>query len=121
MERRLIAKLHDAGQLRPGYLLRALREGKMSLFEGALAKLGGFTLEQVRLAAGADRPELLALACAAVGVDRSVFPTILSLVRELNGGKPNGSVEIGGRALAAFGEQPTGTAATAFRHAITAV
>jgi uncharacterized protein (DUF2336 family) len=115
MERRLIAKLHDAGQLRPGYLLRALREGKLSLFEGALAKLGGFTTEQVRQATGAVRPDLLALACVAVDLDRSVFPTVLHLVRALNGGKPGGSNE------AAFTAQPGPAAAAAFRDALAAV
>jgi uncharacterized protein (DUF2336 family) len=120
MERRLIAKLHDAGQLRPGYLLRALREGKLSLFEGGLAKLGGFSLEQARRATGADEPELLALACASVGVDKSVFPTLLQLVRQLNGGRPGGSPDLAHRAMAAFGPN-TSSAGTAFRHAIAAV
>ena len=121
MERRLIAKLHDAGQLRPGYLLRALREGRLSLFEGALAQLGGFTLDQVRMAAGADQPELLALACAAVGVDRSVFTTILTLVRDLNSGRPGGAAEQGYRAFSGSGSQPGAGAAAAFRHAIAVV
>ncbi len=121
MERRLIAKLHDAGQLRPGYLLRALRENKLSLFEAALAKLGGFAHEQVNMATSSDRPELLALACAAVGVDRSVFPTILALVRGLNGGRPAGPEENANRALGAFGAHPTSAAATAFRHAVAVV
>ncbi len=121
MERRLIAKLHDAGQLKPGYLLRALREGRLSLFEAAMAKLGGFTSEQVDLAIGADSPELLALACAAVGVDRVVFPTVLTLVRQLNGGRPSGPPEIAQRALTAFGGHPGSAAAAAFRHAVAVV
>ncbi len=118
MECRLIAKLHDAGQLRPSYLLRALREGRLSLFEAALAKLGGFDVEQVRLAVRSDTPELLAMACSAVGVDRSVFPTILSLVRDLNAGLPGGPDELAGRAL---GAHPPAAAATAFRQAVGAV
>jgi uncharacterized protein (DUF2336 family) len=117
MERRLIAKLHDAGQLRPGYLLRALREGKLSLFEGALAKLGGFTLEQARRATGADEPELLAMACASVGVDRSVFPTLLQHVRQLNYGRPGGSSDLAHRALTAFAANP-GNAGASFREAV---
>ena len=121
MERRLIAKLHDAGQLRPGYLLRALRESKLSLFEAAMAKLGGFAHQHVRLAICSDSPELLALACAAVGVDRSVFPTILTLVRGLNGGRPSGPEERANRALGAFGAHPSTAAATAFRHAVAVV
>ena len=117
-EQRLIAKLHDAGQLRPSYLLRALREGKLSLFEAALAKLGGFTAEQVHIAVISSRPELLALACVAVGVDRSVFPTLLGLVRQLNGGLPAGETEGANRAFGAFGAHPKTAAATAFRHAL---
>ncbi len=120
-ERRLIAKLHEAGQLKASYLLRALREGRLSLFEVALAKLGGFTSEQVRVAICANQPELLALACAAVEVDRSVFPTLLKLVRGLNGGLPSGQAESAERAFGAFGSHPDSTAATAFRHAVAAV
>lgn len=120
MERRLIDKLHAAGQLRGGYLLRALREHKLTLFECALAKLGGFTNDQIHIATGCDRPELLALACAAVGVDRSAFATILALVRELNGGLPSGGVDAGHKASLAFGTQPKSVAATAFRHAVDA-
>ena len=121
MERRLIAKLHDAGQLRAGYLLRALREDKLSLFEAALAKLGGFTSEQVRLAVDCDRPELLALACHSVGLDRGVFPTVLDLVRTLNGGRPSGETDGARQALSAFGDHPGSAAAAAFRHAVSAV
>ena len=36
----------------------------------------------------ASSPGLLALACAAVGVDRSAFPSLLALVRQLNRGRP---------------------------------
>lgn len=118
MERRLIAKLDVAGQLRPGYLLRALREQKLSLFVGGLATLGRFEIGQVRRAVDSDRPELLALACAAVGIDRSVFPTILDLVRELNAGRPGGGQEGARRASGAFGPFGADIAATAFREAV---
>lgn len=93
MEARLVDKLHQAGQLRSGYLLRALREQKLSLFEAALAKLGGLDIAQVRRALIGDRPERLALACLAAGIDRSVFPTVLGLVRGLNSGQPDGGSE----------------------------
>lgn len=117
MERRLLAKLDIAGQLRPGYLLRALREQKLSLFIGGLATLGRFDPEHVRRSVDSDRPELLALACAAVGIDRSVFPTILALVRELNGGKPGGGQEGERRAVGAFGPFAPNIANAAFRQA----
>ncbi len=118
MERRLIAKLEAAGQLRPGYLVRALKERKLTLFENALAALGGFAVRDVRAAIDAASPEPLALACAAVGIDRVVFPTVLSLVRELNGGRPYGS-EAGRAIVGAFGVA-SGIAADHFRLAVAA-
>lgn len=118
MEARLLSKLDAAGQLRPGYLLRALRERKLSLFIGGLTTLGGFEPDQIRRALDSDRPELLGLACAAVGIDRSVFPTILGLVRDLNGGRPGGGDEGARRAGGAFGPFPADIAGLAFRQAI---
>jgi uncharacterized protein (DUF2336 family) len=117
MERRLIDKLHAAGQLRPGYLVRALREGRLSLFCTTLAMLGRFEADHIRRAVDSDRPELLALACAAVGIDRSVFPTILGMVRELNGGRPSGGAESARRAAGAFGPVTPQVAGIAFRQA----
>jgi uncharacterized protein (DUF2336 family) len=92
MERRLVEKLHAAGQLRGGYLVRALREGRLSLFAAALARLGGIEAEHIRLALDSPGPELLQLACAAVGIDRSAFPDILLMVRSLNNGRPGAGI-----------------------------
>jgi uncharacterized protein (DUF2336 family) len=117
MERRLIAKLNAAGQLKTSYLLRALRERRLSLFEAALATLGGYTPEAVRRAINTSRPEMLALACAGVGVDRIVFPTILTLVRELNHGRPAGDAERARRAFDSHGPDHVQLAAMAFRKA----
>jgi uncharacterized protein (DUF2336 family) len=116
MERKLVEKLYAAGQLRPGYLVRALREGRLSLFATALARLGGFEEEHVRRAIDADRPELLSLACTAVGIDRSVYPTILDMVRRLNCGKPSGGVSP--RAAGVLGPVPQDLAGNAFRQAV---
>ena len=118
MERRLIAKLSGAGQLRAGYLLRALKEGRLTLFLAGLATLGRFEETQVRRAVDSDRPELLALACAAVGIDRSAFPTILTMVRQLNGGKPGGGSEGARRASGAFGPFDPHIAGAAFRQTV---
>lgn len=90
MERRLVDKLNAAGQLKPGFLIRALRERRLGLFEQALAALGGFPLAQVRAAVRADTPEALSLACAAVGVDRAVFADVLAEVRRITAGRPGG-------------------------------
>ncbi len=88
MERRLVAKLQAAGQLRAGYLVRAVRERRLGLFVHALAALGGFSIAQVREALAARSPESLYYACAAAGVDRAVFPALLTEVRLLNDGPP---------------------------------
>jgi uncharacterized protein (DUF2336 family) len=121
MERRLVAKLESAGQLRPAYLLRALRERKLSLFVQSLATLGRFETQEVQQAIDGDRPELLGLACAAVGIDRSVFPTILDLVRSLNNGRPGGGKEGARRAAGAFGSFSPAVAGSAFRQAVQSV
>ncbi len=118
MERSLIEKLDSAGQLRPGYLLRVLREGRLQLFVMALARLGKFEPPQIRRAIDSGRPELLALACSAVGIDRSVFPTILEHVRQLNGGRPGGGEEGVRRAASAFGPFTPDIAGMAFRQAV---
>lgn len=116
-EGRLVGKLAAAGQLKPGYLMRALREGKLSRFVSALAMLGDFDIDHVRLAVDSERPDLLAMACAAVGIDRSAFPTVLGLVWKLNAGRPG----VGGDVRAATLSLPAytpATAATAFRQAL---
>ena len=121
MERKLIEKLHAAGQLRPGYLVRALQEGRLSLFTVALATLGRFETDHVQRVIDSDRPELLGLACAAVGIDRSVCPSILELIRGLNGGRPGGGIDGARRAIGAFGPVSPQVAATAFRQAALSV
>lgn len=120
-DERVIDKLEKAGQLRLGFLLEALQEGHLSLFVAALARLGGFTAAEVRIAIDSYRPELLGLACAAVGVDHQVFPTILAGVRSLNGGLPGGGAEGARKASGAFAPFEPGTAARAFHRAVAAV
>ena len=120
MERRLIGKLHLAGQLKPGYLLRALRERKLSLFEAALCALGDYNHLLVRAAMEADQSDALALACAGVGVDRSAFMTMLGLVRDLNGAMPRGDLDRARRVFDTFGPDRAKFAAAEFRNAIAA-
>ena len=120
MERRLIGKLHLAGQLKPGYLIRALRERKLSLFEAALCALGDYNRLLVRAAMEADQSDALALACAGVGVDRSAFMTILGLVRDLNGAMPRGDLDRARRVFDTFGPDRARFAAAEFRNAIAA-
>jgi len=88
MERRLVAKLQSAGQLRAGFLIRAVREKRLSLFEHGIAALGGFPITHIRAAIVRPSPDALFLACAAVGIDRAVFPAVLEEIRKLNDGWP---------------------------------
>ena len=88
MERRLVDKLQAAGQLRPGILIRALREQRLGLFEQALGQLGGFTPVQVRAAIHSSTAEPLYLACTAVGLDKAVFASVLVELRKLTEGLP---------------------------------
>lgn len=88
MERRLVAKLQSAGQLRAGFLIRAVREQRLSLFEHGIAALGGFPISHVRAAVMRPSPDALFLSCAAVGIDRAVFPAVLDEIRKLSGGWP---------------------------------
>jgi uncharacterized protein (DUF2336 family) len=114
MEQRLIEKLDAAGQLIPGYLMRALRERKLSLFEAGLSRLAGLPPADLRAAIACDRPDVLAMACVAAHIDRSVFKTILTRVRELNGGQPGGDPKADARASAAFKELTPKEAVIAF-------
>jgi hypothetical protein len=89
--------------------VRALREGRLSLFAAALARLGAFEPEQIRQALASPRPDLLQIACATVGVDRSAFPAILRMVRALNEGRPGLPARAAGEVV--FVEPPRRVAA----------
>lgn len=114
-ERQLVAKLDMSGQLRPSYLLKALKEKRLSLFVTALAALGRFEAPAVQKAVNASNAETLALACASVGIDRSVFSTMLELLRENNGGLPGAGEDNDRRAYQVFSKTSEKTAATLFR------
>jgi uncharacterized protein (DUF2336 family) len=104
MERRVVAKLEAAGQLRPGILVRALNEGKLSLFITALAALAGVSTEDVRSAIDGDQPDTLLVICTLSGIDKGAFPSLLSMVRRLNDGRPLGAMV--GAASAEFAKPP---------------
>ena len=87
----------------------------------SLATLGDLPLEAVHRAACAAQPDMLALACAAVGLDRGAFSTLLGLVRELNRGKPGGDPDRARRVFDAFGGDQQDKAKAAFAKAAHAV
>jgi uncharacterized protein (DUF2336 family) len=112
MERRLVDKLHASGQLRAGFLVRATREKRLSLFRHALATLSGFTVSEVDAALRHDSPEALYCACVSVGIDRAVFPALIHEIRQLNGGLPGHS---GGEVWNRGPAMPAQAAQRAFR------
>ncbi|HEY1614590.1 MAG TPA: DUF2336 domain-containing protein [Rhizomicrobium sp.] len=77
---KLIAKLAAADQLRPGFLVRVLRQGQYELFDLGFARLLDLELEVFRDLFYARSAGCVALACRAGGIDRSVFATVLELV-----------------------------------------
>ncbi len=114
-EARLINKLANAGELKATVLLRALNQKRLSLFTIALCRLGGFSIAQARAALDHPLgPELLAMACAAIDIDKAAFPSLLAQIRDLNAGRPGGG-EPGARCgLDVFGQFSQAQAAYAF-------
>lgn len=82
---RLIAKLHAAGQLKPGFAVKALGQGQLDVFEHAAAKLIGLPTEALRRVLKTGDARMLALVCQAVAIDRSVFATLYSQAESLRG------------------------------------
>lgn len=111
---RVVEKLGRSGRLTPDYALSALRRGRLDLFQQAMATLSGVPADVLHRASQSEDPADLALACAAVGVDRAVFPEILREVRATNGGRPAEAPGAAAAVIAAFA-RPQGDAAAALR------
>jgi uncharacterized protein (DUF2336 family) len=76
---KLVDKLASAGQLRAGFLLRVLQQGQFDLFDLAFARLLDLQVGEFRRSFYMGGPRPVALACRAVGIDKSVFPTVFNL------------------------------------------
>jgi uncharacterized protein (DUF2336 family) len=79
---KLIEKLAASGQLKAGFLMRVLSQGQIDLFDLAFARMLGFELESFRQFFYQDGVKLVALACRAAGIDKSVFATVFNLSRQ---------------------------------------
>ncbi len=79
---KLIDKLAASGQLKAGFLMRVLSQGQIDLFDLAFAKLLDIELASFRHFFYQQRVGPVALACRAVGIDRSVFATVFNLSRQ---------------------------------------
>lgn len=82
---RLVSKLHAAGQLKPGFAVKALGQGQLDVFEHAVAKLIGAPVEAIVRILKSGDAGLLATICQAIGIDRSVFATLFSQAETLRG------------------------------------
>ncbi len=82
---KLVDKLAGAGQLKAGFLLRVLHQGQSDLFDLAFAKLLDIPLVETRKILFESGPQAVALACRAVGIDKSVFKTVYNLSRQSRG------------------------------------
>jgi uncharacterized protein (DUF2336 family) len=79
---KLIEKLAGSGQLKAGFLMRVLGQGQADLFDLGFARLLEVDLEKFRKSFYRDGTRLVALACRAAGIDRSVFATVYNLSRQ---------------------------------------
>ena len=78
-------KLAASGQLKAGFLMRVLSQGQIDLFDLAFAKLVNMPLAAFRTAFYERGAHIVALACRAAGIDRSVFATVFNLSRQVRG------------------------------------
>lgn len=79
---KLVDKLFEAGQLTPTFVMKSLHQGQVELFEEAFARLCNLQTAVFRKIIYNRGSDGLAVACRAVGIDRSVFLTIYRLTRQ---------------------------------------
>ena len=78
----LIERLAELGELNTDFLIKALRQGEVSLFETGLARMSGLRLNLLRRILYEPGGEGLAMLCRATGVERQTFATIYELTRK---------------------------------------
>lgn len=83
----LVDRLADLGELRPDFLVKALRQGEVSLFEAAFCKLSGIKPKLLRRIIFEPGGEALALLCRAIDVDLKTFETVFELTRQAKDGE----------------------------------
>ena len=85
---KLIEKLAASGQLKAGFLMRVLSQGQIDLFDLAFARLLEVDLNAFRKFFYQDGVKLVAIACRAAGIDKSVFATVFNLSRQARNKAP---------------------------------
>jgi uncharacterized protein (DUF2336 family) len=83
--RKLIDKLAASGQLKASFLMRVLSQGQVDLFDLAFARLVDIEPGRFQAVFYDNGARMVAMACRAIGIDRSVFPTVYNLSRQAHG------------------------------------
>jgi uncharacterized protein (DUF2336 family) len=78
----LIERLSDLGELNAHFLVKALRQGEITLFEAAFCKLTGLKLKLLRRILFEPGGEALVLLCRAVDVGGDTFMELFELSRQ---------------------------------------
>ena len=77
----LVERLSDLGEVDASFLIKALRQGEISLFESAFCKLTGLKLKLLRRILFEPGGEALVLLCRAVDVGSDTFSELFELSR----------------------------------------
>jgi uncharacterized protein (DUF2336 family) len=80
----LVDQLFDVGELSVDFILRALQQGQVGLFERGFAKYTGLDYRGIDKVIYGDSGQALATACQAVGFSRSQFLRTYQLTRKAN-------------------------------------
>jgi uncharacterized protein (DUF2336 family) len=75
--RELVSRMSAAGELNGTVAVHAIAEGKIVLFDHAIADLCGVSADQWRTAVGISSVRATALACRAARIDKNLFPAVL--------------------------------------------
>ncbi len=78
----LVQRLVELGDLNADFLLKALMQGELALFETGLARLSELRLTLLRRILYEPGGEGLAMLCRAIGFDKQAFGTIYDLTRK---------------------------------------
>ncbi len=80
----LVDKLHRAGELSNGFLLKSLRQGEIDIFEIGFAKLLDLSRSEMQLILYGEDMQVLAVACRVIELDKAVFSTLVDLVSSIH-------------------------------------
>lgn len=78
----LIERVTELGELKSDFLIKALKQGELALFEAGLTRMSGLKLTLLRRILYEPGGEGLAMLCRAINIERQAFATIYELTRK---------------------------------------